>query len=39
MRAAGTGLVSAAGDGRDLFVSVTFGKLTGREIAPQLAAV
>lgn len=32
VRAAETGLVSAAGDGRDQFVAITVGQLTGRAI-------
>lgn len=42
MRIANRGLVSAAGPGRDHFVRVTMGRLTGREIspaAPELSAV
>lgn len=38
IRALGTGLVSAAGDGRDQFISITIGKLTGRIIVPELVS-
>lgn len=34
VRAVETGLVSAAGQGRDQFVAVTIGQLTGRQIVP-----
>lgn len=34
LRALETGLVSAAGDGRDQFVAITIGTLSGREITP-----
>lgn len=34
VRAVETGLVSAAGEGRDQFVAVTIGQLTGRRIVP-----
>lgn len=36
IRALSTGLSSAAGEGRDQFVAITIGKLTGRVITPQL---
>ena len=38
VRALATGLSSAAGDGRDQFVSITIGKVSGRLITPQLAS-
>lgn len=34
VRAAETGLVAAVGDGRDQFVAITIGQLTGRVIEP-----
>jgi uncharacterized protein len=34
LRAIETGLVSAAGDGRDQFVAITIGQLTGRVVGP-----
>jgi nitroimidazol reductase NimA-like FMN-containing flavoprotein (pyridoxamine 5'-phosphate oxidase superfamily) len=39
VRASSRRLVSAAGPGRDHFVRVTFGQVTGREIHPTLRAV
>lgn len=34
VRAVERGLVSAAGEGRDLFIAITIGQLTGRTVSP-----
>jgi nitroimidazol reductase NimA-like FMN-containing flavoprotein (pyridoxamine 5'-phosphate oxidase superfamily) len=38
LRAVEAGIVSAAGDGRDLFIGISVGQISGRAIEPALAA-